>query len=260
MVVNRKRRRRPVRLRWRAIVRTQEGAIFLLGLFFAVLILASFFVAGTVAPARAGALAAIVSAHLTGGRAAGVAVATNLNFDRLETILLGSLIEGTIVCLFFSAFCLSCKKLVRLPWLDDAMRNVQESAQSQRGRMLRWGIPGLILFVWFPFLMTGPVVGSVIGFLLGMRPWVTVATVMLGTVSAIVSWTFLMDRVSSWIGTVGNVVPLVVVLLLITVVVAYRIRRYRDSRGARRAAALPLDRPPLPSSADLAPPETRRPR
>ena len=211
---------------WKVILKTPEARIFLAGVLCALGILAWFILLEQNEPGKAGYLLAVLTAHLTGGRASGVAVAVNSHrFTRLETILLGSLIEGMVVCLFFSAFCLSVKKLIRVPFLMGAMENVQRSASSQRARILRWGIPGLIAFVWFPFLMTGPVVGSVIGFLLGMRPWLVVGVVLLGTVSAIVSWTFIMDRIAAWTSAVGNVIPLLVVFLLIAVIVSIRIKR-----------------------------------
>jgi uncharacterized membrane protein len=163
-------------------------------------------------------------------------------FSQLETIILGSLIEGMVVCTFFSAFCLSCKKLIHLPWLDTAMRNVRASARKQRRHLLGWGIPGLIAFVWFPFLMTGPVVGAVIGYLIGMRPWIVVCTVMFGTISAIVSWTFLMEFVNTWVSQVGDYVPGAIVAVILATILIVRIRSYRRqtmlrNRRSRRKAS-----------------------
>ena len=122
---------------WRAILKTQEGGIFIAGLVLALIILGWFLAAWFVDRSRAACIAAVVSTHLTTGRANGVNVALGSHFTRVETIVLGSLTEGMVVCLFFSAFCLSCKKLIRVPWLHDAMRNVHDSAQSQRARLLK---------------------------------------------------------------------------------------------------------------------------
>ena len=213
---------------WKAVFKSQEIDILCAGLLFALGILAWFLYLQHADGRKATRMVAVITTHLSFGRAAGVstAVATHA-FSRLETIFLGSLIEGSVVCLFFSAFCLSCKKLIHLPWLDTAIRNVRVSAHRQRRRLLGWGIPGLIAFVWFPFLMTGPVVGSVIGYLLGMRPWIVVSTVMFGTVSAIVSWTFLMDVVSRWVEMVGDYVPAIAVLVILSIILVFRITRYR---------------------------------
>jgi peptidoglycan/LPS O-acetylase OafA/YrhL len=84
--------------------------------------------------------------------------------------------------------------------------------------------------------MTGPVVGSVIGFLIGMRPWVVVAVVMAGTVSAIISWTFIMDQIREWTSMIGDVIPLLVVFLLIAVIVSIRVKRLLESQALRNGA------------------------
>lgn len=229
--------------RWYVLLRTQEGAIFLAGLGCLALILTWFAWIMKTEPGKAGVMLAVFTAHLTGGRASGIAVATNSHlFSRLETIFLGTLIEGTIVGLFFSIFCMSLKRAIRVPLLNSAIQNVHRSAESQRGRLLKWGIPGLILFVWFPFLMTGPVVGSVIGFLLGMRPWVVLCVVMFGTISAIISWTFILDQLAAWASRVGDMIPLLVVFLIIAFIAAYRARKFITSQSRARNGTNGKDR------------------
>ena len=178
----------------------------------------------------------MLTTHLTGGRAFGISAALSGGFPLWQAILLGSLIEGTVVCFFFPAFCLSFKRLITLRFLTDAMANVQRSAVSQRARLLKWGIPGLIAFVWFPFFMTGPVVGSVIGFLLGMRPWMVVTVVLSGTVLAIISWTFILNEVVEWARTIGEFFPLMIVVILLILVGSYRVSRQRELQQRRRTA------------------------
>jgi len=89
------------------------------------------------------------------------------------------------------------------------MARTQRYAEAQRPRALRWGIPGLLLFVWFPFWMTGPVVGSIIGFLIGLGPWTTMAVVLAGTGLAIVCWVFVLDQVFVQLRALGPYVPFV---------------------------------------------------
>lgn len=219
----------PSRPHWPTIRKTPEAGIFLVGLACIALVLTWLVILSRTDGAKAGALIGVVAAHVTAGRAYGIVTAMTSNaFTRTETIVLASLIEGGIVSVFFSTFCLSFKKLIRIPWLIGAMENVHRSAQGQRRRLLKWGIPGLIAFVWFPFLMTGPVVGSAIGFLLGMRPWVVMGVVMFGTVSAIVSWTFIGTPIAELATAAGEFIPLMVVSILVIVIVSFRVRRMRE--------------------------------
>jgi uncharacterized membrane protein len=69
-----------------------------------------------------------------------------------------------------------------------------------------------------------------------MRPWVVVAVVMAGTVSAIISWTFIMDQIREWTSMIGDVIPLLVVFLLIAVIVSIRVKRLLESQALRNGA------------------------
>ncbi len=212
-------------LGWCALLRTSEAAILGVSLACQAALVGWSIWLATHEPPLAEALPSVLAAHLTTGRAGGITTALSVGFSRPQTIALGSLIEGAVVCLFFPIFSLSFKRLIRLPFLDETLDRVHRSAEAQRGRVLRWGIPGLLAFVWFPFFMTGPVVGSVIGFLLGMRPAMVVAVVLSGTILAIVSWTCALGPVIEWTRRIGEVLPLMVVLILVLFIAGYRLRR-----------------------------------
>ena len=58
----------------------------------------------------------------------------------------------------------------------------------------RYGVIGLILFVLTPFAMTGPVVGSFVGFLIGFKHRVTLFIVLSSTLLAIIIWIYLIKN------------------------------------------------------------------
>ena len=226
------------RIHWQAILKTQEGVIFLLGLGCLLAILVWMLACADTDAGKAAMFLVVVPAHVTGGRASGVAIALGSGqFSPLEAMALASLIEGMVVCLFFSAFCLSMKKLVHLPRLHNAMRDVHQSAQNQRHLIAKWGIVGLLLFVWFPFMMTGPVVGAIIGYLLGLRHWVTLGTVLAGTVSAIICWTYLMDQMTELMRSAGSIAPIVGVAVIVITLIVIRLRSYRQGQSHGAAAS-----------------------
>ena len=55
--------------------------------------------------------------------------------------------------------------------------------------------------------MTGPVVGSIIGFLIGLRPWVNIVTVLGSTCVAIGVWALLLNELSAWAATANRSAP-----------------------------------------------------
>jgi hypothetical protein len=52
--------------------------------------------------------------------------------------------------------------------------------------------------VFVPFWMTGPVVGAIIGVLLGLKPRVNLAVVLSATYVAIFLWALLLDELHVW--------------------------------------------------------------
>jgi hypothetical protein len=85
--------------------------------------------------------------------------------------------------------------------------------------------------VWFPFWMTGPVVGSAIGYLLGMPAWVTLSVVLAGTFVAIVGWAYVLFGLYTRAAVFAPWAPVLIVSLVILVILAVY---FLDWRGKRR--------------------------
>ena len=83
--------------------------------------------------------------------------------------------------------------------------------------------------------MTGPAIGSIIGFLIGLRPWVNLVVVLASTYIAIGIWALLLNELSSWAATVDRFSPYALVFAIVLIAVGLRLlHRRRD-----RPAALP---------------------
>ena len=69
-----------------------------------------------------------------------------------------------------------------------------KTAPKYEPHIRSYGIIGLILFVLTPFAMTGPVVGSFVGFLIGFRHRLTLSIVLFSTFIAIILWIYLIKN------------------------------------------------------------------
>jgi len=82
------------------------------------------------------------------------------------------------------------------------------------------------------------IVGALLGYLLGLRLWVNMATVAVGTMTAIICWVFAYDRLFSWLGGIHESIPLAATVLLIGALVAWRLmHRIRSKRRAGTGTA-----------------------
>lgn len=121
-----------------------------------------------------------------GGRLLGHAQVIPLHM-RVETIqVLG----------VYPLFALSWRQLIRWPRLQPMLSRTHRAAASGGGAVRRFGIVGRFLFVFVPFWMTGPVVGAIIGFLIGLRPWVNLVVVLGATCVAIGVWGLMLNELS----------------------------------------------------------------
>ncbi|HNQ56767.1 MAG TPA: small multi-drug export protein [Candidatus Desulfobacillus denitrificans] len=97
--------------------------------------------------------------------------------------------------------------------------------------MRKFGIVGLLVFVFAPFWMTGPVVGSIIGFLIGLRPWVNLAVVLCATYAAIGVWALLLNELSAWAATFHRLAPWALLAAIVLIVLAgHLLQRRRIGR------------------------------
>ena len=137
--------------------------------------------------------------------------------------------------LFYPAFVFSWRKLLVIDLLKNLMDSIHEAAELHREGIRRYGMIGLFLFVCFPFWMTGPLVGCVIGFLIGLRPWVNLSLVLGGTYLALVGWAFFMQVVQEWLEGMHHYGPLVLVALLIAIVMTVNVIQGARRRGRQKA-------------------------
>lgn len=80
--------------------------------------------------------------------------------------------------------------------------------------------------------MTGPVVGAIIGFLIGLRPWVNVAVVLSSTYVAIGVWGLLLNELSVWAATVNQFAPYALFLAIVLIAVVIHLLSRRRVRPA----------------------------
>jgi hypothetical protein len=106
---------------------------------------------------------------------------------------------------------------------------MQHAAETHGGTVRKFGIAGLFAFVFVPFWMTGPVVGAIIGFLIGLRPWVNLGVVLGSTYIAIGIWALLLNELNVWAATVNQYAPYALFLAIVFIAgVMVLLSRHRD--------------------------------
>ncbi len=223
------------------IFSAREGMILIAGVVVAGLYMGAILLVRIWSADLFSSLTSMTGTLIIGGRAAGMSWGYVHDLPAWVVILAAMTVETFLVLIFYSLFVLSYRHLIVIKPLESAMARAQNAAETRQGTIMKYGIPGLLLFVWFPFWMTGPVVGSVIGFLIGLRPWVNLPVVLSGTYLAIFCWSIILQRLAAVLERLGPYVPTVFVAIILLFAVSLHIRRafsHRHNEGLGTDATL----------------------
>ena len=166
-------------------------------------------------------LLSITVTNVIFGRMAGLSIGVASQMDTTFLVFFNFFIESIMVLILYPLFIFSWNKLdfVTYPPLSRYLERSRHNANKYQPLIQRYGIIGLILFVLTPFAMTGPVVGSFVGFLIGFRHQVTLFVVLISTFIAIMLWIYLIKNFEEQLVaysdmlTIGVMIAIAVLLL-----------------------------------------------
>lgn len=177
-------------------------------------------------PAQSQMLIGMTATTLVFGRAAGLAYGYSIALSHTRVVLITMVVETLHVLVFYPLFVFSWRHLLVIKSLRAIFDRIHHAAEAHKAKIQRYGIIGLFAFVWFPFWMTGPIVGSVIGFLLGLPVWLNMAVVLAGTYVAILAWALFLRELHTRVASYDPYAAMVLVVLLIAVVAAGHFLRH----------------------------------
>lgn len=174
----------------------------------------------------------------TEGRVLGIGLAAGMSFGyasglgHAQVIPLNMLVETIQVLVVYPLFALSWRQLIQLRTLQPFLARMHHAVRFRSGSVQKFGVIGLFVFVFVPFWMTGPVVGAIIGYLIGLRPWVNVVVVLGSTYIAICVWGLLLNELNVWASTAYQFAPYALFLAIALVAVAMHLLSRRHERPA----------------------------
>ena len=156
-------------------------------------------------------------AHTFGGRAAGIGLCIISGMNLSMTIIYNFYLEVLIVCFTYSVFVLSLNNYIKFQWIESLTGKLMKKADKHKEQIRKYGWVGIFLFVMIPLPVTGPVVGSTIGYLLKMNLWHNFTAVFLGTLAAIIGWTIGFDFLEQHV----HIIQYILIGILLLVLLSY---------------------------------------
>ena len=213
-----------------ALIETFEGSILLARGSIALVSVVGLLVGTVLAPEKTQIITGMTASHLVFGRAAGMTFGYTLGLGHDLVVPINILIETVLVMLFYPLFVFSWRRVVVIPALKTFMDHTQAAAEAHQDKIRRYGMIGLLVFVWLPFWMTGPLVGCIIGFFLGLKGWVNLGIVLTGTYVAILGYAFLLKDLHDRAAAVGPYASFVLLGAIILVVIGAHLLGRRNQK------------------------------
>jgi uncharacterized membrane protein len=214
---------------WRRLFATIEGKILGAGIGLAAVGLILMGIVALWSPQLSSMIGGMVFTNIVFGRAVAMSIGYASGYGHAVVIAANMMTETILVLLFYPLFVFSLNKLVVFRSIQGFLDRTHRAANQHREKVRRYGVIGVFTFVWFPFWMTGPVVGCAIGYLIGLSAVVNLVAVLSGTFVAMAVWAYVLYGLQAKAATLGPWAPALLIGFIVAVVLAgYWLNRRRN--------------------------------
>ena len=149
----------------------------------------------------------LVLGQVAVGRAVSISTGLNLGFSRWFLLFQCALQDIIVLLLLYPFIVAGYRRAVEMSFIGQTIMNIRATAERHKDKVQPWGAIGLVAFVLFPFWSTGALAGGVVGYLIGMRMWLTFTCVITGNFIAVALWIFLFEQMTRLWEDLGNYLP-----------------------------------------------------
>jgi uncharacterized membrane protein len=170
-------------------------------------------------------IVAVAGAAFVGGRMPGILTGLELGLGGMGTSAVNILLNTCWLLVALPVFQHATRTAGRSKLVQRYLSGTERRAREQTGRVSRFGLLGLALFVWLPFPATGAFVGAIIGMVMGI-PTGRLVAILLGSMwIGVITWTYGIELVFVLTGTTGRIVAWVATAGFLASAAAGRWRR-----------------------------------
>lgn len=173
----------------------KEGNIFLLGLILTFCLLIFIIISYQIDALYASKITGIVFSNLFIGRVPALSFGYAANLSHFTVIGINIIVELILVSIILPLFILSFRGILKIKLLENFFIQVQQKRIEHQEKFNKYGKFALFVFVFIPFWMTGPIVGAIIGFLIGIEYYTIIIIVFLATMIAITLWGLFLQEI-----------------------------------------------------------------
>ncbi|PCJ62185.1 MAG: hypothetical protein COA73_06975 [Candidatus Hydrogenedentota bacterium] len=170
---------------------------------------------------------------LFAGRLVNIADGMGNGFSQIYLFIQSAPQDIILLLIFYPLIIRAYHGAVRRKLIGNTINRLRKSAERRKHIVEPFGAMGLWIFVFFPFWSTGSLVGGVVGYLMGLRTWVTFTSVFTGHIISVVSLIWFFDAMTHLLETfnqgIVQFLPLFVIGALIAGTLLIRLIRKTTS-------------------------------
>ena len=127
------------------------------------------------------------------GRLVNIADGMANGFSRIYLFIQSAPQDLILLLIFYPLIIRAYHGAVQRKLIGNTINRLRKSAERQKHIVEPFGALGLWIFVFFPFWSTGSLIGGIVGYLIGLRTWVTFASVFTGHIVSVVALIWFFD-------------------------------------------------------------------
>lgn len=152
--------------------------------------------------------------HIIGGGMGNAIAGVQAGMSPWFIFFQSMLADMVIVLYSYTLFVSSFRHAAKWRFIGPKLVEAHDFALQYKDRIKPYGVVGLVAFVIFPLGGTGPLVGSIIGYMIGLGTFTTFVSVLLATIATTATYILAYD----WIQQKNSAIALAILILGVVVV------------------------------------------
>lgn len=194
------------------------------GIFLLILLIVSLGVIGLFDMELSSKLLGTAITNLIVGRMGGLSFGFSSGLDFYTVLFINLYFEVLLVLIVYSLFVLSWQNAVKFKRLEHFFEVVKAFVAKHHDKFDKYGTYGIFFFVFMPLFMSGPVVGAIIGFIIGISHIRNILIVLSSTFLATTLWAFFLNEIITFLNNINQYASWGILVVLIIVALIARKR------------------------------------
>lgn len=203
----------------------KEGNIFLFSLFMIFSFVVFTIICYQFDASLASKITGMVFSNILVGRVPALSFGYAAELPHFIVILTNVYTELIMVTIIYPLFVLSLKGIVKVKALESFFNEVQQKRVEHKEKFDKYGRFGLFIFVFIPFWMTGPIVGSIIGYLIGMKHYTIMFIVLVATIISISLWGLFLQEIIDLLMVFNSELVWMILFFVVSGLLIFRFRK-----------------------------------